>query len=432
MMGNGRRPCRDGHGELRFGAFIQKTVITMGQTLNHQLVIPAAARLENVRYAIRDMAVLAEQLAREGKIVLPLNIGDPLKFDFQTPPHMIAAVEKAMRDGHNGYAASLGIPEALEAIHADAERKGIRHVHSAFLTAGVSEGLDICLTALVNEGENILTPCPDYPLYSAVLAKLGAVPNPYLLDESNDWQPHVEDIARRINSRTRGIIVSNPNNPTGAIYSRETLLRIAEVARRHNLVVFADEIYDRLILDDEPHIPLASLAPDVPVVTFNGLSKNYLVPGWRVGWGIVSGNPETIKPYLEGIHQLLRARLCSSQPQQFAVKAALEGPQNHLAEVRGKLRARRDLTVQACNSIPHMSCVAPRGAFYAFPKIDIPESDEQFAKRLLVEKHVLIVHGTGFGQAPGTKHIRIVFLPDEATLGRAYEGMRAFIAEHYA
>jgi alanine-synthesizing transaminase len=404
----------------------------MSHTLNHLHVIPAAARLEHVRYAIRDMAVLAEQLAREGKTILLLNIGDPLIFDFQTPSHMIAAVEKAMRDGHNGYAPSLGIPEALEAVHAEAERKGIRHVHSAFLTAGVSEALDICLTALVNEGENVLTPCPDYPLYSAVLAKLGAQPNPYLLDEKNEWQPDLDDIARRINSRTRGILVNTPNNPTGAVYSRHTLERIAELARQHDLVVFADEIYDKLILDGEPHVSLATLAPDVPVVTFNGLSKTYLVPGWRVGWGVVSGNPAAVKPYLEGIHQLLRARLCSNQPQQYAVKPALEGPQDHLVEVRGKLRARRDLTVNACRATPHMSCVAPRGAFYAFPKIDIPESDELFAKKLLMEKHVLIVHGTGFGQAPATQHVRIVFLPDEATLTRAYEGMRAFITERYA
>ncbi|MGO8787262.1 MAG: aminotransferase class I/II-fold pyridoxal phosphate-dependent enzyme [Terriglobia bacterium] len=393
--------------------------------------VNAAARLENVRYAIRDMAVLAEQMASEGKSILLLNIGDPIKFDFCTPPHLIAAVEKAMRDGRNGYAPSLGIPEAVEAVRAEAARKGIRHVQSVFLTAGVSEALDICLTALVNEGENVLTPCPDYPLYSAVLARLGAQPNPYLLDENNDWEPDLEDIAGRINSGTRAIIVSSPNNPTGAVYSRRTLERIAELARQHNLVIFSDEIYDKLILDGEPHTSLASLAPDVPVVTFSGLSKAYLVPGWRVGWGVVSGNAEAVKPYLEGIHQLLRARLCSNHPQQFAVRPALEGPQDHLAEVRCKLRVRRDLTVDACRATPHMSCVAPRGAFYAFPKIDISDSDEQFVKRLLVEKHVLTVHGTGFGQAPGTRHLRIVFLPDETILARAYEGLRAFINEHY-
>jgi len=402
------------------------------QTTTNSRVISAAARLANVRYAIRDMAVLAEQLAREGKTVLPLNIGDPLNFDFHTPPHLIAAVEKAMRDGKNGYAPSLGIPEAIEAIRAEAERKGIRNVQSAFLTAGVSEALDVCLTALVNAGENVLTPSPEYPLYSAVLAKLGAQPNPYLLDEQNEWQPDVLDISRRINDRTRAIVVGNPNNPTGGVYSRGTLEAIAELARRHNLVIFADEIYDKLILDGASPPSLGALAPDVPIVTFNGLSKGYLAPGWRVGWGIVSGEAEAVKPYLEGIHQLLRARLCSNHPQQVAVRPALEGPQDHLVEVRNKLRARCNLTVNACRTIPRISCVAPRGAFYAFPRLDIPDSDEQFVKRLLVEKQVLMVHGTGFGQAPGTRHVRIVFLPDEATLARAYAALREFMAEHYA
>jgi alanine-synthesizing transaminase len=404
----------------------------MMQPVNHTRVVNAATRLERVRYAIRDVAVLAEQLAREGKTILPLHIGDPLNFDFRTPPHLIEAVHKAMCDGRNGYAPSLGVPEAVEAIRAEAERKGIRNLQSVFLTAGVSEAIDLCLTALVNPGENILTPCPEYPLYSAVLAKLGAQPNSYRLDEENRWEPDLDDLERRISAGTRAILVSNPNNPTGAVYSRQTLERIAELARQNHLVIFADEIYDKLILEGAPHTSLAAMAPDVPVVTLNGLSKSYLAPGWRVGWGVVSGEAAAVKPYLEGIHQLLRARLCSNHPQQYAVRPALEGPQDHLAEFRAKLRARRDLTVNWCRATPHMSCVAPRGAFYAFPKIEVPVSDEQFVKQLLMEKQVLVVHGGGFGQAPGTKHIRIAFLPDEATLERAYQGMRAFLEEHYA
>jgi alanine-synthesizing transaminase len=401
-------------------------------SVNKLRVVHSAERLERVRYAIRDLAVLAEQLAREGKIILPLNIGDPLNFDFRTPPHLIEAVDRAMRDGRNGYAPSLGVPEAVEAIGAEAERKGIRTIQSVFLTAGVSEALDVCLTALVNPGENILTPCPEYPLYSAILAKLGAQPNSYLLDETNDWEPDLEDIERKIFAGTRAIVVSNPNNPTGAVYSRKSLERIAELARQNNLVIFADEIYDKLILDDAPHVSLAALAPDVPVLTLNGLSKSYLAPGWRVGWGVVSGEAAAVKPYLAGIHQLLRARLCSNHPQQYAVQPALEGPQGHLAEVRSKLRARRDLTIRCCRAMPRVSCVAPRAAFYAFPRIEIPDRDEQFVKQLLMEKQVLVVHGSGFGQAPGTQHFRIVFLPEEATLERAYEGIRIFMQEHYA
>jgi alanine-synthesizing transaminase len=394
--------------------------------------ILAAARLEHVRYAIRDIAVLAEQLASGGKKILPLNIGDPLKFDFRTPPHLFEAVVKAMADGKNGYAPSLGLEEAREAVRAEAERKGIRNIQSIFITQGVSEAVDICLSALVNPGENVLTPSPEYPLYSAVLAKLGTQSNSYALDEGSDWEPDVEHLASRIFSGTRAIVVINPNNPTGAIYSRQTLEAIIALARQHNLVIFADEIYDKLMLDGDEHVSIAALAPDVPVVTFNGLSKSYLVPGWRVGWGIVSGDAAAVKPYVEGIHKLLRARLSANHAAQYAVRPAIERPQDHLAGVMRRLRARRDLTFEWANSTPRLSCVKPRGAFYAFPKIDISGTDEEFVKRLLVEKQVLVVHGSGFGQAPGTRHMRIVFLPDERTLTRAYEGIAEFLSTYPA
>jgi len=389
--------------------------------------ILAAARLEHVRYAIRDIAVLAEQLAREGKEVLPLNIGDPLKFDFRTPPHLIEAVVKAMRDGKDGYAPSAGVDEALEAIRAEAERKGIRNIQSVFVTQGVSEAVDLCLTALVNPGENVLTPCPEYPLYSAVLAKLGAEPNAYALDEAAGWEPDLDDLARKINGRTRAVVVIDPNNPTGAVYSRQTLEAIAGLARRHGLLILADEIYDKLILDGKPHVCIASLAPDVPTVTFNGLSKAYLAPGWRVGWAVVSGDGAAVKPYVEGVHKLLRSRLSANHPEQYAVRPALEGPQDHVSEVIRKLRSRRDLTVKYLNSAPRLTCVAPRGAFYAFPRLDIHGTDEEFVRRLLITKQVLVVHGSGFGQMPGTRHFRVVFLPDEATLARAYDGIAEFL-----
>jgi len=390
--------------------------------------ILAAARLEHVRYAIRDIAVVGEQLARQGKQILPLNIGDPLKFDFRTPPHVVEAVVRAMRDGQDGYAPSQGIDDALEAIRAEAGRKGIQNIQSVFVTQGVSEAVDLCLTALVNAGENVLTPIPEYPLYAAVLSKLETGPNTYVLDESSEWEPDLDDLARKINAHTRAIVVINPNNPTGAVYSRATLEAIAELARRRGLLVFADEIYDKLILDGEPHISFASLAPDLPVVTFNGLSKAYLAPGWRVGWAVVSGEASAIKPYVEGIHKLLRARLSANHPEQYAVRAALEGPQDHLAEVVGKLRRRRDLTVDWCNRTPRVSCVTPRGAFYAFPRIEIAGNDEDFVRQLLLEKQVMVVHGSGFGEAPGTKHFRIVFLPDESTLARAYQAIGEFLA----
>lgn len=389
--------------------------------------IVAALRLEQVRYAIRDIAVVAEQLAREGKKILPLNIGDPLKFDFRTPSHVVEAVVKAMHDGHNGYAPSLGIDEAIEAVRTESERKGILNIQSVFITQGVSEAVDLCLTALVNPGEDVLTPCPEYPLYSAILAKLDARLNNYSLDEENDWRPDLQDLERRITPQTRGLVVINPNNPTGAVYSRRSLEAIVDLARKHNLVIFADEIYDKLVLDGDPHVPLASLETDVPVVTFNGLSKAYLVPGWRVGWVVVSGPERIVRSYVEGIHKLLRARLSANCPEQYAVRPALEGPQDHLADAIAKLRSRRDVTMAFCNSTPRLSCVPPRGAFYAFPRLHIEEGDEGFVRRLLMEKQVLVVHGSGFGQAPGTRHFRIVFLPDESTLNQAYHGLAAFL-----
>lgn len=398
-------------------------------------LISAASRLENVRYAIRDLAVLADEVARSGKKILPLNIGDPLKFDFATPPHMIEAVSKAMREGKNGYSASSGVGEALEAIRHEAERKAIRNVQDVFVTSGVSECVDICLAALLNEGETVLTPSPEYPLYSAVLSKLEAPLCPYDLDESNDWAPDLAAIEAKINDphgpKIRGIVVINPNNPTGALYTRETLVKIVDLARRYNLVVFADEIYDKLLLDAKPHIPLASLASDVTIVTFGGLSKSYLAPGWRIGWGIVSGDPVCSKPYVEAINKLLRSRLCASQPMQWAIKPALEGPQDHLKEVTAKLRTRRDITMEWVNSDPRVSCVKPEGAFYAFPKIEIPEDDLSFVTRLLKQKHVLVVHGSGFGQKRGTKHFRAVFLPQDDVLRNAYRAISQFMDEEY-
>ena len=403
----------------------------MPRTLPGAREILAAARLEHVRYAIRDLAVLADDLTRQGKQILPLNIGDPVTFDFKTPAHLIDATARAMREGHNGYAPSLGVKPALDAIRAEAEAKGIRNIQSVFVTEGVSEAVDIVLTALLEPHQSVLTPLPDYPLYDAVLAKLSAQTNSYNLDESNDWQPDVEHLESRVTKNTRGLVVINPNNPTGAVYSRATLEKIVEVARRHNLVIFADEIYARLILDDEPHISIASLAPDVPVVTFGGLSKEYIAPGWRVGWGIVSGDPAMVTPYVEGIHKLLRARLSANHPLQYAIPAALQGPKDHIKETVDKLRRRRDLVMQWAQKTRRASCVSPRGAFYAFPRLDIPESDDRFVRGLLAEEHVLVVHGSGFGEAPGTRHIRIVFLPPESILEQALGKITEYVEKHW-
>jgi alanine-synthesizing transaminase len=388
--------------------------------------------MAHVRYAIRDLAVVADEVAREGHRILYLNIGDPCKYDFPTPPHLIEAVHKAMVDGHNGYAESLGIKPAVEAIRNEAEQSGFGNIQSVFVGIGSGEVIDSCLTALVNPGDNVLTPSPEYPLYGAVLAKLDGVPNAYDLDEENDWQPDIADMERKINSRTRAILIINPNNPTGAVYSRKTLDRILDLARRHGLIIFADEIYDKLIFDPTAqHISIATLAQDVPIVTFNGLSKAYLVPGWRIGWAVATGPREVLLPYMEAVHRLLRARLSAPHPFQHAIKVALEGPQDHLEVVRTKLLSRATITEAWAKRTPRVRLVNPKGAFYAHPSLDIPEDDLSFVTDLLKQKHVLTVHGSGFGEKPGTRHMRIVFLPQEPVLSAAYEKITEFMQERY-
>ncbi|MDZ7337956.1 MAG: aminotransferase class I/II-fold pyridoxal phosphate-dependent enzyme [candidate division KSB1 bacterium] len=392
-------------------------------------IVPAR-RTEKITYAVRDIVVLAERVAKQGKKMLYLNIGDPNAFDFQTPRHIIEATYQAMLRNMNGYSPSSGIEEAREAIRGAARAKGITNILDVFITTGASEAIDVCLTALANEGENVLIPSPGYPLYSAILHKLGVEPNEYYLDEASGWQPDVEDIARKIDRRTRGIVLINPNNPTGALYRQEVLERIVELALEHRLVIFADEIYDKLIFDGLRHVSIAALNPEVPVVTFNGLSKAYLVPGFRIGWGVVSGKPERVRDYVEAINKLLRARLCANHPEQWAIKVALEGDQSHLRDVMERLTVRRDLTVRMLNAIPGISCAKPEGAFYAFPSLEVPGTDEEFVRALIQETGVVVVPGSGFGQKPGSKHFRVVFLPPEEVLENSYRRIGEFMARY--
>jgi alanine-synthesizing transaminase len=388
--------------------------------------IKPAARTEKITYAVRDIVVLANEVAKGGKEMLYLNIGDPNQFDFQTPEHIVEATYRAMRANMNGYSPSSGIKEALEAIEEQASVKGIENILDIFITTGVSEAIDICFTALVNEGENILTPIPSYPLYPAILNKLRARLNSYYLDESNAWQPNLEDIASKIDDGTRGILLINPNNPTGSVCTEKTLRGILQLAREHNLVIFADEIYDKLLLDGDGHVSIASLDRDASVVTFNGLSKAYLVPGFRIGWAVVSGRKAVMGEYIEGINKLLRARLCANHPEQHAIKPALQGDQRHLEQMKAKLGRRRDLTTEMLNAFDGISCVRPKGAFYAFPRLHIEESDDFFVHQLIRETGVVVVPGSGFGQVPGSKHFRVVFLPPEEVLKEAYEKIARF------
>lgn len=388
--------------------------------------ITPAERTNNITYAVRDIVVLADKVAKTGKEMLFLNIGDPNLFDFSPPRHMIEATYHAMLKNYNGYSPSSGIKDAREAIAREAERKKITNIQDIFVTTGASEAIDICLTALVNSGENVLTPTPGYPLYTAIQSKLQNIENPYYLDENNDWQPDIEDIKSKINEKTRAIILINPNNPTGTNWSEQTLRQIIELALKHNLVIFSDEIYDKLLFEGQKHISIASLNKDVPVITFGGLSKNYIVPGFRIGWGIVSGDEKILRDYIEAINKLLRARLSANHPEQYAIPAALDGDQSHLIEVNKKLTRRRDITVQMLNEIPGISCVKPEGAFYAFPRLHMNQPDSHFVAELISETGVVVVPGSGFGQKPNTQHFRVVFLPPENVLEKAYKKIREF------
>ncbi|MFH0734205.1 MAG: aminotransferase class I/II-fold pyridoxal phosphate-dependent enzyme [bacterium] len=393
-------------------------------------VIRPAVRTDNIRYAVRDIIVLANEVAKTGKEMLYLNIGDPNLYDFQTPKHIIEATHQAMLKNLNGYSPSSGIKEAVDAIAREAERKGISNIQDVFVTTGASEAIDICLTALVNEGENVLTPTPGYPLYTAISSKLQMMENPYYLDEENGWQPDVEDIKKKINDKTKAIILINPNNPTGSNCSEVIIRQIIDLAIKHNLVIFADEIYDKLLFDDKKLVSIASLNSEVPVITFGGLSKNYIVPGFRIGWGVISGNRSVLSDYIEAINRLLRSRLSANHPEQYGIKIALEGDQSHLTEAMEKLTRRRNITFEMLNSFEGISCVKPEGAFYAFPRLHISHPDSHFVSELIKETGVVVVPGSGFGQKPGTQHFRVVFLPDEKTLEKSYRNITEFFKRY--
>ncbi len=330
----------------------------------------------------------------------------------------------------NGYAPSQGIEEARHAISAHV--KSYNHFDVSadriFITAGASEAIELALTALLNHGENVLTPAPGYPLYNAVIHKIGAVLNPYYLDDQQDWFPDLDDIKKKINSKTKGIVIINPNNPTGAVYDRELLLGLIEIARTHGLVIFSDEIYDKLLFEKK-HISIASLCDDVPVLTFNGLSKSFLAPGWRTGWMMIN-NLGPDQDYFGTIKKLLDARLCAAGPPQFAIKAALEGPQDHIRDTIDRLRERRDLVHTRLNTMSGVSCVKPEAAFYAMPRLDSDRfaTDEEFVLEFLKESGVLFVHGSGFETKPGTKYFRIVYLPQMPLLKEAFDKLEAFLA----
>ncbi len=395
--------------------------------------IRTASRIEGVTYAVRDVVLLARQAAAAGKKMIYLNIGDPCQFDFRTPEPVVEAIVRALRDNLTSYSASEGVPEAREAIRRDAEeRKGIRAVREVLIGHGASEPIETLLTALLEPGEGVLVPRPGYPLYTAVLAKLGARAVHYDLEEERGWQPDPAAVEKLVDGGCRALVLINPNNPTGSVADRATLEALLDVAARHRLVVLSDEIYDRMLIDEDTRlVSTAALRDDVPVATFGGLSKVWLGPGLRIGWTILSGPAEVLAPLTEAMGRLVRARLCASHPVQWAIRPALEGGNAHIAEVNAKLRRRRDLTVQMIDAIPGWSCVPPRGAFYAFPRFTLGALDDvELVRGMILEHGVVLVHGSGFGQKPGTQHVRIVFLPQEDLLREAYGKLAEFSRAH--
>jgi alanine-synthesizing transaminase len=303
-------------------------------------------------------------------------------------------------------------------------------VREVLIGHGASEPIETLLTALLEPGEAVLVPRPGYPLYTAVLAKLGARAVEYDLEEERGWQPDPAAVEKLVDRGCRAIVIINPNNPTGSVADRATLEALLEIAAKHKLVVLSDEIYDRMLLDEGAElVSTASLRDDLPIATFGGLSKVWLGPGLRIGWTILSGPADALAPLSEAMGRLVRARLCASHPVQWAVKPALEGPNPHIAEVNRKLRARRDLTVEMINAMPGWSIVPPRGAFYAFPRFQLGALDDvTLVRDMILEHGVVLVHGSGFGQKPGTQHVRLVFLPAEEQLRKAYGHLAAYTA----
>jgi len=390
-------------------------------------MIEPSRNAREVRYAIRDIVVLASQVAQTGKKMIWLNIGDPCPYGHKTPEHVIEAACRSMREQKNGYAPSFGYPEAVEAIRRHYEKQGFRSIAEIVCTTGASEAIDLALGALLNPGDNVLLPYPVYPLYSAVLARMGVDCNPYYLHEDNGWLPSLSELEALVDKRTRAIVIGTPNNPTGAIWPRSLLYELAELARKKDLLVIADEIYDKLILDDTMHWSIAALAPDLPVVTCNGLSKSYLVPGWRCGWAVITGDPEKIHDYAQTFGQLARARLCANAPAMAAIPAALDGPQDHITSFVKKLKESLQTASRCIRNIKGITMTSPKGAFYAFPKLEIGTSDEEWAKKLITETGVVVVPGSGFGQKPGSKHFRFVFLPDPPLIEEAFEKIADFM-----
>ncbi len=399
--------------------------------------IKKSNKLEGVCYDIRGPVLdEAKKLEENGHKVLKLNIGNPAPFGFEAPEDIVKDVIHHL-PAAQGYGASNGLYSAKVAIHQYYQTFGLSNisVDDIYLGNGVSELIVMAMQALLNNGDEVLIPSPDYPLWTASVKLADGNPVHYLCDESSDWLPDLNDIQSKITSRTRAIVLINPNNPTGAVYPKEFLKHLTKIAQENKLIVYSDEIYDKILYEGNQHIPIATLSDDVICITFSGLSKNYRVAGFRVGWMIITGPKHLAKDYINGLDILSSMRLCANMPMQHAVQTALGGYQsiNDLVKTDGRLYQQMDLSHQLVNNIDGVSCVRPKGAMYLFPKIDTAKfnikNDEQFILDFLKEKQVLLVHGSAFNW-PKPDHFRIVFLPQKQELQQAMDNLASFL-ENY-
>jgi alanine-synthesizing transaminase len=399
--------------------------------------IKQSEKLRHVCYEIRGPALQqAKRLEEEGYKILKLNIGNPGAFGFDAPEEILRDVILKLRESQ-GYSDSKGLFNARKAVMHETQRLNIKGVsiNDIYLGNGVSELIVMAMQGLLNNGDEVLVPAPDYPLWTAAVTLSGGTAVHYRCDEQADWFPDIDDIKRKISSNTKAIVVINPNNPTGAVYSEELLLQILELARQHNLVIYADEIYDKILYDGAQHIPMARLAEDILIISFNGLSKNYRLAGFRAGWMVLSGARHKAKDYIEGLEILSNMRLCANVPAQQAIQTALGGYQsiNELIIPGGRLRDQRDLAWEMLTAIPGVSCVKPKGAIYLFPQLDPKvhkiSSDDKFVLDFLLEEKVLLVKGSGFN-IDDTQHFRVVFLPHKEVLADAITRLGRFLS-HY-
>ena len=409
-----------------------------GENMQKLREFKKSTKLDNVLYDVRGPVVdEAARMEEAGMQILKLNIGNPASFGFRTPDEVIYDMRQQLTECE-GYSTANGLFSARKAIMQYAQLKGIPNVsiEDIYTGNGVSELINLCMSALLNDGDEILIPSPDYPLWTACATLAGGKAVHYICDEQSDWYPDLEDMKKKITDRTKAIVIINPNNPTGALYPKEILQQIVDLAREHQLILFSDEIYDRLVMDGQEHVSIASLAPDLFCVTFSGLSKSHMIAGFRIGWMVLSGNKKIARDYMEGLKMLSNMRLCSNVPAQSIVQTALGGYQSVKSYLvpGGRIYDQREFIYKALTDIPGISAVKPKAAFYLFPKIDVKKfnitDDEKFALDLLRDKRILLIHGGGFNWKQ-PDHFRVVYLPRVEVLKEAAASIADFLSYYH-